>query len=51
MHAVMLMRKTVARYQRTIVEGSAIVYRMCYVKLKRRNRFPKNPQIRKATFN
>ena len=50
MLAVMPIRKPVARYQKMIVAGRAIVYRMRWVKLKRRKTLPRKPQIREATL-
>jgi hypothetical protein len=46
--AVIPMRNPVARYQRRMVAGSAMIYRTRCVKLNSRKKFPRKPQIKDA---
>lgn len=50
MHRVMAIRNPEERYQRIMVAGRAMMYRILCVKLRRRKRLPKKPQIRDATL-
>jgi hypothetical protein len=51
MQAVIPIKNPVERYQRIMVAGRAMMYRILCVKFRRRNRFPRKPQIREATFS
>lgn len=50
MHTVIAIKNPDDRYQNMIVAGRAIIYRIRCVKLSSKNRFPRKPHIKDATF-